>query len=114
MKESTIFTISLVLTIIGLGFLFLYAEEVDLGKVENLDAYQPTQTVKLQGTVGQLRVSEKALFLQVAGQRTETIDVIFFPKEEVFLQEGDNVEVTGQVEEYQGKKEVIAQKVVAK
>jgi len=37
-----------------------------------------------------------------------------FKDSEIFLEEGDYVEVTGTVEDYNGKKEVIANKVVKK
>ena len=114
MKESTLYKTSLLILLLGLGFLFLYSQEFDLKVVETIDSQSLDQTVKLKGVVQSLRVSDKALFLKVTGERIETTEVIFFPQEEVFLQEGDTVEIIGTVDQYRGKKEVIASKVTLK
>ena len=50
----------------------------------------------------------------MAGERIETMDVVVFPEEEIFLTEGAYVKISGMVEEYQGKKELIASKIVMK
>ncbi|MFH1276599.1 MAG: OB-fold nucleic acid binding domain-containing protein [Candidatus Woesearchaeota archaeon] len=114
MNEKLIFKISLILTISGLIFLFFYAENLPETINNNLESQQNEQTIKIEGNIDQIRVTEKAVFLEVAGQRTETMQIIFFPNEEPFLKAGDHVEVTGKVEEYLGKKEVIADQVVIK
>ena len=57
---------------------------------------------------------DRVAFIELQGERVETIDVFLFADEDVYLQEGDYVEITGTVEEYQGKKEVIASKIVKK
>jgi len=70
--------------------------------------------VRIAGIITRLHQAEKAYFLQVEGQETTTMDIIFFPNEDIFIEEGDYVEVIGDVEEYQGKKEVIATRVTIK
>ena len=112
MNEKTIVRFSLLMILIGLGFLYLYADELELPALENLDSHPLQEKVRMHGTITSLQKSQKALFLQVQGERIETMDIIFFPQEEPFLKEGDKVEVVGQVEEYQGKKEIVADKVI--
>ena len=112
MQEKTIFKVSFLLAFMGLAFLFFYAEEVDLKVVENVDAALPEETIKLRGVVQSINKQEKVLFLQLEGERVETTDIIVFPEEELFLQEGDYVEITGTVEEYHSKKEVIASTII--
>ncbi len=114
MKEKTILKISLLVTLFGLILLFLYAEEIDVKVIESIDNRQPEELIKIRGVIEKLTRSDKVIFLQITGERTETTDIIFFPKEDIFLQEGNYVEITGKVEDYQGKKEVIAEKVILK
>ena len=112
MQEHTLYTISLAIILLGLGFLFLYAEEVELPLVDSIEPFSPAEKVRIEGTLSKLHRSDKVFFLQVQGKRTETLDIVFFPKEDVFLHEGDVVEVEGTVQEFQGSKEIIAEKIM--
>ena len=112
MQENTLYKVSVLIAILGLGFLYLYAEEAELPFVNNLEDVSPQQKVKIEGTLTRLRQADKVMFLQVQGERIETLDIVFFPQETVFLHEGDRVEVEGTVEEYQGQKEIIAESIV--
>jgi len=114
MQEKDIFKISLIITILGLVFLFVYAEEVDVKPTNDLESRQVDEKVTIAGTINRITIADKAVFLSVTGQRIETMSIIFFPEEEPFLKVGDYVEVSGVVEEYKGKKEVIAESVVVK
>lgn len=114
MQEKTLFKVSFLLVFLGLAFLFFYAEEVDLKVVENLDTSLPEEAVKVRGIVQSINKQEKVLFLNLEAERMEIMDIIVFPEEELFLQEGDYVEITGTVEEYKGKKEVIASTIIKK
>ena len=114
MKEATILKIAVVITIIGLLFLFFYTENVNLEAVERIDTALPEETVKMSGTVSRLTVKENVVFITLEGQRTETVDVVLFPDHTLYLNEGDHVEIMGTVEEYKGKKEVIASSIVLK
>ncbi len=114
MQEKTLFKVSFLLALLGLAFLFFYAEEVDLKVMENLDNSLPDETVKVRGTIQSLNKQEKVLFLNLEAERLEMMDIIVFPEEELFLQEGDYVEITGTVEEYKGKREVIASTIIKK
>ncbi len=112
MQEKTLYQISLFLTLLGLLILLFYAENVELDAITHLDEVKSSEAVKLQGKITQLTAKDKALFLKVEGEKTVTTDVIVFDDEELFLQEGDWVNIYGTTEEYNGKKEVIASKVV--
>ncbi len=114
MEEKTLFVVSLVIAVLGLLFLFFYAEEVDIRSVGQLDTALPQEQVLVQGIVTRMGGNDKVLFLEIAGERVENIEVIVFKEEDIYLQEGDYVEITGTVEEYQGKKEVVASTVVKK
>jgi len=114
MDEKTLIRISIIIMVLGLGFLFWYAEELDLQVVTRIDTEAPSEPITIAGTVEQLQPQGKATFIQLSGMMPVKTDIILFPEEELFLQEGDYVEVSGTVEEFNGKKEVIGSKVVLK
>ena len=112
MEEKNLFRVSVAIAVLGLLFLFFYAEEVDIRSVEQLDTALPQEQVLVQGLVTKIGGNDKVLFLEIAGERVEKVEVIVFKDEDMYLQEGDYVEITGTVEEYQGKKEVVTSTVV--
>ena len=114
MNEKTLLKVSVVIALLGLSFLFLYSEEVDLKSVERIDSAIPEETVELKGTVNRVSVSDKVIFLEIEGERVEKTDVILFTDQDIFIKDGDYVEISGTVEEYEGKKEVIANSIVLK
>ena len=114
MEEKTILNISLICVILGLFFLFLYVEEFDAQVVEQLEMIPPEEEVMIKGIITKMSRYDTTVFLEVAGERIETMDVVVFPEEEIFLTEGAYVKISGMVEEYQGKKELIASKIVMK
>lgn len=113
MKESTIKRTALFVVLAGMIVLFLLVKEIDLETVTSIEYYQE-EDVKFKGQIKKISQHEKVVFLEVYGERIETIKAIFFPDEDIYLKEGDIVELTGEVEEYQGEKEIIVREVVLK
>ena len=114
MQEKTINKISMVIVVLGLIFLFFYAEEVKLGKIETIEDIPAQEKVLIQGIVTRLTNIDNAIFIEIEGSRVEKTSVIVFNDQELFIQEGDRVEISGLVEDYNGKKEIIASKVTLK
>ena len=114
MEEKTLLSASLIMVLLGLTFLYFYAEEVQIRAAQQLGNLPPEEEVRLQGVISRVSQQDRVAFIELQGERVETIDVFLFADEDVYLQEGDYVEITGTVEEYQGKKEVIASKIVKK
>lgn len=114
MQEKTLYHISLSMILVGLALLLIYAEELDLKALERIETIEPAEAVKMYGTITKLSVQDNTLFLELEGSRVEKTTVIVFSEEELFLEEGDYVEVSGTVEKYQDKSEIVASKVVKK
>jgi DNA/RNA endonuclease YhcR with UshA esterase domain len=114
MQEKTLRNLALLGVLLGLAALYLFAEEVDVQRIASLDTVDVEETVFLAGEVTNVRQLETVVFLEVTGQRAETMQITFFPKEEVLLHVGDFVEVEGVVDEYRGQTQVIAEQVVVK
>ena len=114
MQEKTFFRISLLVAIGGLVFLLLYSQKLAFKPSNSLKTIQPEEQVQLRGIIKQLSVQDKAIFLELEGEMIETTDVIIFTDENTFLHQGDYVDISGTVENYKGKKEVVASKVRVK
>lgn len=114
MNEKTIFKIALTTMIVGLVILLAFAGEVDPKKVEKIDSADSGKVVKIFGTITKLAQKDKTIFAEIEAEKTEKTSVIIFPESEVFLKEGDYVEVEGSVEDYLGKEELVGSKVVVK
>lgn len=114
MQEKTLINISLAVIVVGLLFLSVYAEEIQLNSTNKIDNIPLGEEVKIEGKVVKLRQTDKVLFLTIDGQKTETMDIVAFPDEDIFVKEGSIVEIMGKTEEYQGKKEIIANSIVLK
>ena len=114
MEEKTILKISVAVILLGLGFLFLYAEELELDVLESLETAPIEEEVVLKGEITRLTESEKVTFLELEATKAEKMSVLLFNEEEINFKAGDYVEVTGTVEDYEGKKEIIANKIVLK
>ena len=114
MKESIIFKTSVLCIIIGFVFLIFYAEEVDLDLIGEIETAGIEETVMIKGEITRISEHEKVIFIEVDGYTASKTKVIVFNDENVFLEKGDHVELTGVVEQYEGKKEVIADKIVKK
>jgi DNA/RNA endonuclease YhcR with UshA esterase domain len=114
MREKTIYTISLIMILVGLSFLFIYADELDLKAIETVETVTSGEPIQLSGTITKMNVQDGTLFLEVEGSKVVKTPVIVFSEEDIFLQEGDFVEVSGMIEEYNGETEIVASKVVKK
>ncbi len=114
MQEKSIVKISYITAIIGLGLLFVFSEVLKPAIADDLDSAKTAEEVRILGKITRVQNSEKALFLEIEGQKTVKTEVILFPEEKIFVNEGDYAEITGTVEEYQGKKEIVASRIVLK
>ena len=113
MNEKMLYHISLGMTIIGLLFLFFYAERVSTANIETQELI-PKKPIIMQGKISSISTHEKAIFLEILREKIEPTTIILFANENTTLNAGDFIEVRGRVEEYNGKAEIIADKVVQK
>jgi uncharacterized protein YdeI (BOF family) len=114
MQEKQLIKISLIVASIGLLILLFFAENFELGTVNNIENIENEQEVKLQGVITRLTKLDKVVFIELEGKQVVKSDVILFPDEDIYLQEGNYVEIIGEIEEYNNQKEVIANEIVLK
>ena len=106
--EKQLLKVCISTAMIGLCMLFIYSNLQTFEVTKTLEDTKNDQTVKLQGTVIKYTNMENLSFITIANQKIETTPVILFKDREIYLHEGDYVEITGTVETYKGEKELIA------
>ncbi len=114
MEEKTLLKVSLIVVLLGITALYLVSSKIDLNVIESLDGIEEEAEVKISGVLGRVTETDKVIFLEIFNQKIEETEVVLFKDGEIDLSEGDYVEISGTVEDYLGKKEVIGNKVVKK
>jgi len=111
MKENTLLKIALICSLIGLITLYFISENIEVKDYKpNLVDENIGDDVKLNGVVTKISDRGSVIFIEV-GQQSPVTVVLFTEDDNLRLGNGDNVEVIGKVQEYNGKDEIIAQKI---
>ena len=110
MKENTLLKIAIICSLVGLFVLYFISEKVEVAD------YKPSQvnrnvgdTVKLTGKI--LKISEKRNVAFIELSQQSSVSIVLFTDKNVNLKQGDSVEVIGKVQEYNGKNEIIADRI---
>lgn len=114
MDESILLKASIVSSIAGLIVLYFIAGsmEADEVSISRITMGEADGFVSVKGKVSRITEKEEIMIFDL--QKDEKISVLIFKKDYpgyIGLEEGDIVEVEGNVEEYQGKKEIVAENV---
>ena len=111
MKETTLLKIALVCSLAGLVALYIISSKIEVKD------YKPNtlnknigEDVKLIGSIAKITDRGDVVFIEVNQQSPITV-VLFTDDDNLKLNNGDNVEVTGEVQEYNGRNEIIAEKI---
>ncbi|HLD18440.1 MAG TPA: OB-fold nucleic acid binding domain-containing protein [Candidatus Nanoarchaeia archaeon] len=110
MKENTLLKIALICSLIGLILLYFISIKIEVKDYKpNLVNENIGDDVKFEGIVTKISGKGSVVFVEVSQQNH--IAVVLFTDDDINLKNGDNVEVIGEVQEYNGKNEIIAQKI---
>lgn len=113
MKEKTLLRIALMCMITGMMGLFFISENIEIDSLDlsRIDETKTGEYVKFIGRIEGVNQAEKVMFLEVGQEKIETVSVILFLDSGLPLEKGDYVEIEGEIDEYDGEKEIIANKV---
>lgn len=111
MKETTLLKIALICSLAGLIILYFISIKINVKDYEaGILNKNIGDDVKLTGTITKISPREDVVFIEVS--HVTQINVVFFKENaNLNLKSGDKIEVIGEVQEYRGKNEVIAQKI---
>ncbi|MBS3100606.1 hypothetical protein J4204_00560 [Candidatus Woesearchaeota archaeon] len=111
MKESTLLKIALICSLVGLVALYFISTKIEIKDYKpNILNKNVGDDVKLNGVVTKITDRGSVVFIEVNQQNPVNV-VLFTDDDNLKLKSGDSIEVTGEVQEYKGKNEIIAQKI---
>lgn len=110
MKENALMKIAVICSFVGLIILFVISENTELLEVSvaGIDESDIFKDVKIKGEVIRVRENSGTLFMDIG--EIKTISVVVFDNEND-VDEGDYVIIEGEVREYKGRLEIIANDV---
>src|SRR3989344_6252816 len=134
MKESTLFKFALAVSLIGILALLIIVEKIDLplnsiNSIKNAEEESITHSfisylfsifsiknakegeIKVKGTIEGIKETPGLFILNVKDE-TGNINVIVFKENNLNFTKNSLVEIEGTVQEYQGKNEVIAKRII--
>lgn len=112
MQENLILKISLIGALIGILALFFLSEyviKVDEVSIDKIGELSEGTDVKIKGFIENVKDLDKIAILDVA--QLKSIPVILFKSGNITIEEGDYVEITGEVQEYEGEMELIGNEI---
>ena len=111
MKETTLLKVALICSLVGLAALFFISQKVELKDYRpQLPGRNIGDDVKLSGKIIKISDSGNAVFMELS-QECHVSVVVFANSKPANLNKDDFVEVSGKVQEYNGKEEIIAEKI---
>lgn len=111
MKENTLLKIALICSLAGLAALFFISHKVELKYYRpQLPGKNIGDDVKLSGKIIKISDNGNVIFMELSQQCPVSV-VVFANSKSANLNKDDFVEVSGKVQEYNGKEEIIAEKI---
>ena len=113
MKEINLFKIALSCSILGLILLFFISEQIEIDEtaIDKIDETDIGESVKIIGKIETINDVGNLVFIDINQEKIESVSVMLFKDSDIILKKGDYVEIIGDIDEYEGKKEVIANRI---
>jgi DNA/RNA endonuclease YhcR with UshA esterase domain len=113
MKEKTLLKMALICSLLGLLILYLISGSMEIKEknIEKITLDNKDEFVKLNGIVSNVVDTEKVVIMEIT--QPQQITVVLFKDENnaIPVYQGNEIEVIGKVDEYEGKMEIIADRV---
>jgi len=113
MQEKTLLKVALIVSLLGLLILFLISDNIKIKEknIEKITIENKDEFVKLRGIVSKVIDTEKVTIMEIT--QPQQITVVLFKNENrtMPIQKGNEIEIFGKVDEYEGKLEIIADRL---
>jgi DNA/RNA endonuclease YhcR with UshA esterase domain len=113
MKESLLLKISLISALVGIILLLIFSRTIKVNEsvISEIDQNDADSTIRINGVVTDIQIRNSTTIINVA--QLDKMGVFVF-NSNLSLIKGDYIEVTGKMQEYNGKTSLIADKIVLK
>ena len=111
MKETTLLKVALICSLVGLVALYFISERIELKdyKPNFLNNKNIGDSVKFSGKITKITNGNNVVFIELIQQ--VPVSVVVFTDKNLNLNEKDIVNISGKVQEYNGKEEIIADEI---
>jgi len=111
MKEKTLVRTSIICSIIGLTVLYIISQTFEMDETTIDDAKNKlNENIKIKGIVTKVTESNKTIVMEIT-QPTSIKAVYFKENGNEEFEQGDLIEATGYIEEYNNEKQMIIEKL---
>ncbi|MBC8444338.1 OB-fold nucleic acid binding domain-containing protein [Candidatus Woesearchaeota archaeon] len=108
MQENTLLKIALICSIIGLISIFLLSKNLTFDQTNLITKDELDQTIKVKGVINRITNYEKNTIIEIT--RTEKLDIVLF-ENNINLKPGEKITATGQLKQYKGNFELLADEI---
>ena len=110
MKETALLKIALICSLAGLFALYFISAKIEVKDYKPISTNENVgDDVKLTGTVAKITGKGNVVYVEVI--QKIPVNVVLFTANNLTLKTNDSVEIFGKVQEYNGKNEIIAQRI---
>lgn len=112
MREKTLLKIALIVSLAGLLILYIISGNIEIKEktLEKITLENKDEMVKVRGIVSRLTDTEKVAIMEITQPAEVTVVLFKGSNESIPIKEGNEVEIIGKVDEYEGKLEIVAQR----
>ncbi len=107
MQDKTLLKLAITASIVGMFAIFLVSEKIEPYELRALETHENGEIVSLVGEVKDIRNAGTVTILKI--DTTQQIDVVVF--EPIDIKRNARLNIVGEVSEYEGKKQVIANEI---
>lgn len=109
MNEKTLLRIAIISALFGVFLLYIISENIPIDEtlISKIEGENIGNDVKVKGVVSDVYNGEKISIITIT--QPEDIEIIVY--ENVSISEGDYIEVIGEIDEYNGEKQVIGNRI---
>lgn len=119
MQEKKLLIFCVIGALAGIGLLFFLTTNLPFTEIKNIGKESVGKSLKIQGEITGFFISDKGhVFLKISDKTAEISAVIFNSSSSKIgaynLKKGQNVEVSGKIDEYNGKLEIMPKEINVK
>jgi DNA/RNA endonuclease YhcR with UshA esterase domain len=113
LSEKKIIKYSLIASVIGLAGIYLLTQVLQAPNfsISDLNDSMTGKVIQTQGTIKSIQISNTSTAFIALREGESEIEVVLFNAKQSELKEGEQVSITGEVNLYKGKLEIMAKEV---
>jgi len=111
MEEKSLLRLALICSLVGIIVLFFISESMEIKEknINEINKDNVGEDIKIKGIVSKSTDKGKIILLDII--QPETITIVLFKDHDFNISTGTKVEITGEIDEFNGQLEIIGNEV---